>query len=90
MAMNSSERLDRAPAAQIILDGSADTWSALTDRVLRFITELGIGQVLQVICGTPASASEVEQWCQQMGHQLVYAEQQQTAMLYWIRKASTT
>jgi TusA-related sulfurtransferase len=90
MAMNPGERFDHAPTAQIILDGSADTWSALTDRVLRFITELGIGQVLQVICGTPASAAEVEQWCQQTGHQLVYTEQQQSTILYWIKKAPTT
>ncbi|MDQ2741745.1 MAG: sulfurtransferase TusA family protein [Chloroflexota bacterium] len=78
------------PEPRAILDGSGDTWEALTTVVERFLKELDVGQILEVILRELDSVPQVTSWCQFTGHELVSTSPGRGEMLYWIRKQQVT
>jgi tRNA 2-thiouridine synthesizing protein A len=72
---------------QSILDAGGDVAAVLAGCLYRHISRLAEGDVLEVISRNSGSRSDVPNWCQRTGNNLLGFTEDDEATVFWIRKA---
>jgi TusA-related sulfurtransferase len=75
---------------QAIVDAGSEHGAMLYARLDRRLSEMAPGQVLQVISVEAAMQSDLADWCQDRGHDIVRTRSCGAETWLWIRRGSET
>lgn len=70
-----------------VLEAGDETWVVLRASIVRRLTDLAPGDVLEIISSEPTARIEVAEWCRHSGNQLLRLLPEGDRTCFWIRKA---
>ena len=54
----------------------------------RAIAEIGVGEVLEVLCTDPASKSDIPAWTRKTGHEVLETREEGDLLVFLVRRGS--
>ena len=83
------EWADGTPLPQAIVDAGGEHWAVLGDTIMRRLSHMAIGEILEIVSQERRNRADIPVWCDLSGHELLHMITEGESTRFRIRKGQT-